>query len=681
MVAVKIQGFGGMTPALDDRLIQDFAAAYSRNAWLYSGALIGIADEKVLHTCALAGTSKVYRLPASYTNAGQFDDSLWLEFTNRNTDVIRAPVVNDQFDRYYWASTSQAPRYNPRSRIEYTNNVVTNVVTFDNTTDKVAFTAHPFVVGDPVKFSGGVMPTGLTAGVTYFVTAPTANDFKLATTLAAALAGTVINFTTDGSGTITLTSAAMTEWLLGVPAPANAPSVNVTGGAAPQVTRSYVYTWVTAYGEEGPPSPAVTVTGNQSGSWDITSTAADSNDLGVNRYLTKVRYYRTITSTSGVATYYLVAEQDINDVTYSDTLADSVVVGQSQLESTTWSGPPADLEGWVVMPNGIIAGWVDKELWFCEPYRPHAWPAAYSLAVEYPIVGLGVINQTLVVCTTGFPMTAVGVHPSVMTTSKLASFEPCTSRGSIISSPEGVYYSSFNGVVKVVPGKAGNITKDLLTKDDWQTTFNIGTIVGARIGTALYYFGTASQGVFDDDAFETTAFVQEDLTSAFIGTIIDPTNPRVGFGLLSSDVVTTNVFNDQWTGDVFVIRNNVVYWIDNADPTPDITPYLWRSKIFQLQKKGNLGAMKVYFETTPTTPDLNPTPNTALVQTLAADQYGLVRVYADGRHVYTRELRTSGEIWRLPTGFKADFWQFEIEGRVRVMNLQAARTPKELSSV
>jgi hypothetical protein len=686
MAAIKLLGFGGMVPALDPHLLGTTSAARAVNTWLYSGALIGIAKEKPLHTCELAGTSRVYRLPASYTNAGQLDDSLWLEFTNRNTDVIRAPVVDDTFDRYYWAATSHAPKYNTRERIEYSKNPISNVVTFSNATELVNWTGHPLQVGDKVRFSnsGGALPTGISAGTDYYVAVTSfgANSFRLSTTLNGAINGTsLVTFTNDGTGTHTLTTQQHQEWLLGVPAPTVAPSINVTGGAAPTVTRSYVYTWVTAYGEEGPPSPPVTHTGNQSGSWDITLTAADANDLGVNRYLTKVRIYRTITSVSGVATYFLVAEQNINNTTYSDTRSDNDVSAESQLQSTNWSGPPSDLEGWAVMPNGIIAGWRKNELWFCEPYRPHAWPAAYTLVVEYPIVGLGVINQTLVVCTTGFPMTAVGVHPSVISTSKLSTFEPCTSRGSILSTPEGVYYSSYNGIVRVVPGRAENITKNLVTKDEWQNTFNVTTLVGARLGTALYYFGTASLGVFNKDAFEETAFEQEDLTSAFRGVLLDPTNERVAFNLLESEDATVAVMNDAWTGDVFIIRDNVVYWIDDIDPTPEITPYLWRSKIFQLDKKTNFGAMKVYFEVPPATPALNPVPNTNLVQELAADQYGLVRIYADGVLRHTRELRTSGELWRLPTGFKADYWQFEVEGRVKVLSIQVAESPKELRRV
>jgi len=47
----------------------------------------------------------------------------------------------------------------------------------------------------------------------------------------------------------------------------------------------------------------------------------------------------------------------------------------------------------------------------------------------------------------------------------------------------------------------------------------------------------------------------------------------------------------------------------------------------------------------------------------------------------TRELRTSGVIMKLPSGFKADYWQFELETRVIVLSLQAATSVKELKGV
>lgn len=60
-------------------------------------------------------------------------------------------------------------------------------------------------------------------------------------------------------------------YVLGVTPPVTAPAVSVAGGGAPTEARAYVYTFVTAWGEESVPSPATTYTGNADGTWTIAS--------------------------------------------------------------------------------------------------------------------------------------------------------------------------------------------------------------------------------------------------------------------------------------------------------------------------------------------------------------------------------------------------------------------------
>jgi hypothetical protein len=590
MVATKLQRFGGMIPALDEQLLPENAAAYSQNAWVYSGRLAGMHVPTPVYTCASAATTKVFRFPNNFND--NILDSTWIEFENPDTDIIRAPVIGDTFERYYWASTSAAPQYNTAARMK---------------------------AGSPA-------------------------------------------------------------YLLGIPSPA-APTVSSTGGASElTVSRAYVYTYVTAYGEEGPPSPPASLTGKTDDTWTITLGTASTLDT-TNRNLTHRRVYRTITSSNGVATYFLVVELPIATTSYDDTLSDTAVSGNSQLQSTSWTPPPSDLEGFSAMPNGMIAAWRENELWFCEPYRPHAWPASYVLAVEFPIVGLGVIGQTLVECTEGFPSAATGINPASVSLSKLSVYEPCLSRGSIVSAPEGVYYASQNGLVLVGGGTVRNITRELITKDKWQDLVSAATLRAVRLGTAYYAFGAARVGSFESSAFEPTVFAQSDFSGAYRGLLVDPQNERIGFNALYSPIATTNVVSAVWSGEVFIIREGEVYWLNIADQTPTHEVFRWRSKIFQLGGKKNLAAMRVYFSVPATSPELNPVRDTNLTQEVTADKYGVVRVFADERLVQTFELRSSGELIRMPSGFKAEFWQFEIAARVEITSVQISDTVEALKSV
>jgi len=69
-------------------------------------------------------------------------------------------------------------------------------------------------------------------------------------------------------------------FVLGVVPPSTAPALVVTGGAAPVETRAYVTTFVTPYSEESAPSPAVVVSGNIDGSWDLSALEAPPPNSG-----------------------------------------------------------------------------------------------------------------------------------------------------------------------------------------------------------------------------------------------------------------------------------------------------------------------------------------------------------------------------------------------------------------
>jgi hypothetical protein len=601
MVAVRISPFGGMVPAVDDSLLAPNHAALAQDTWTYSGNVVGLPVRKLIRTLTNPNATKVYRLPNNYTDALHLSDSVWMEFSHPDTDVLRTQVVDDTFDRYYWASPLDVPRYMTQAQ---------------------ALAAVPAMAG---------------------------------------------------------------AYILGIPAPGAISGIVSGGVSATLKSVAYVQTFVSAYGEEGPPSAPKTYTAQKiDATYTITYDQPDPGDLGTDRNITEMRLYRTITATNGTTTYFFVREDPVGTVSYADnasTNTDAIIAFNAQLESTNWAGPPSDLQGWVSLSNGIIAGFRANEIWFCEPFRPHAWPAIYTLAVEYPIVGLGVQNNALVVCTNGFCYTVSGVNPASMSLQKISGLMPCTSRGSIVSTVEGVYFSTPGGLALVTPGGIVITTKELIRKDKWNALVQINTLRAAQLGPAYYAFGQKILGVFQIDAFQVDAFQQDDFSGARNGMLIDPTSQTVAFNKLTTEDPITNVMTDVWSGEVFVIQNGEVQHLDISDTEQERGPYVWRSKIFQAGQKKNFQAAKVFFTIPPATPSLNPVEVEALVQVLAADQYGLFRVYADNELVMCRELRRSGEQFRLPSGFKADYWQFEIEARVQVDAMQMATSPKELANI
>lgn len=82
-----------------------------------------------------------------------------------------------------------------------------NTVTVDTGTDKLTQADSGLVLdwGDGVRFtSTGTLPTGISAGVTYYVIPTDGGALKIASSVANAFAGTAINITTAGTGTLTV---------------------------------------------------------------------------------------------------------------------------------------------------------------------------------------------------------------------------------------------------------------------------------------------------------------------------------------------------------------------------------------------------------------------------------------------------------------------------------------------
>jgi hypothetical protein len=716
MVAIKLRQFGGMIPAIDARLLPENHAELSENTWLTSGTIGGVHTPVEVYTLSSESTRKAFRIPKEYYDKEHIQDSYWLEFDYPDTDVVQSPVIEDQFERFYWTAPIIGPHYNTKARIIAGNTgdnapfklgipapTVAPQISRENgkyylVADRLGFRVTPgntnlyhtedygldresFFNGEvnfqnPGSF-GATTATRTIGGATRsadnsedFISAFPLNEYRTTGSPATMRYQTTVDgqrITISDGGVITI----------GVPAQTVNEPAYVGEGVLE--TRAYVYTWVSAYGEEGPPSPPTLATAYSGDPWFIRVTPPGSGDT-TDRNLSKVRIYRTVTGVSGSTTYFFVTEMDLNTETYEDRVKDSVVAANAILESTFWSAPPSDLAGLTTMPNGIVAGFRANEIWFSEPYRPHAWPGAYTVAVETPVVGLGVVGQSLIVLTNTAPYAITGVNPSAMAISRLKQVEPCLSRGSIVSTQMGVAYISSNGLVLATPGDIQVLTRPIISKDKWLDLISERTFRACGINGAYYGWGSVVNGCFEPTAFDTeAAFLADDFSGAYSGMTIDVNDQRVSVSLLATDDPIYNAYTDVWTGEVFLIKGGKLYWYDISD-SRSREAFTWKSKVFEMPNKRNLEAMRIWYSLPPGTPEQSEVPVVSPTS-LAADMHGIVKVYADDRLVFSREMRSSGEFMRLPSGFKATFWQVEIQARVEIWNVELTTTAKELMNV
>ena len=491
--------------------------------------------------------------------------------------------------------------------------------------------------------------------------------------------------TTSGAGTRPFPDA----WLyMGVPAPTTAPTL-VPSSTSPTVeTRAYVYTNVSSFGsvkEESGPSPAATVTVTNTGATVTVSGFSAAPTMGYN--ITHRRIYRTITGASTVI-YSFVAEIPVATSSYVDNK--TVTQLGSELPSLFWEPPPDDLKGLVAMPNGILAGFKGNQVWFSEPYYPHAWPAQYMLTVDFNIVGLGVYQQTLVVLTTSFPYLISGVSPISMSQQKLPIPQPCVSKKSIASDQFGVLYASPNGLVSIGAGTQDVITVPLYTRDEWQE-LNPHTLVGMIYNNM--YLGFYTQ------VTTTRAIV---LSRGDIPPLIE------------LDFPARSVFVDRSTADIFAVSNidNKVYQLDAS--AINFTTYEWLSKKFALPNPMNFAAIKVsadfafmgnldaYNAYVAEIKAINAELfldyagnvegqlNTNYINELSFNgsllldipeegttRYITVIVYADGTQIFTADV-LSPEPIRMPAAQKAYVYEIRVSGNTPVRMVAMANSIGEL---
>lgn len=478
-----------------------------------------------------------------------------------------------------------------------------------------------------------------------------------------------------------------TTYPLAVPMPTGALTATVSGAGTGDVfTRLYVYTWVTAFGEESEPSPVSNQVNWQSGQ-TVTLSGFAATPSG--RNITKQRIYRSQTSLSGTDLYF-IAERDASAANFVDNVP--LTAQNEPLPSLEWNAPPDDLTGLIALPNGMMAAFRGKELWFCEPWRPHAWPEKYVLTMDYNIVALGAYGTTIVVMTDGQPYIVSGTSPDTMAQEKLELNLPCINPRGVVDLGYAIAYPSHDGLVVASSSGARVVTDQLMTRDDWLRTAPERFVSGQFFG--LYF---ASYEYIDPKGKALTGSFIIDLTGqeAFL--------KRTGY---KSDATWYDISE----GKLYLCIGQDIFEWDALDSENEILT--WRSKQYVLQKPTNFGVILIE-GTTVMTPEeeaaieqaqeeaaaynasifgnpsiggelrgapLNAYPiNGDALLRLTSPRFVSVTVIADGKPVAT--VSKLNRACRLPAGFLAQNWEVEVSANADIAQVTLAGTGAELAGV
>jgi hypothetical protein len=463
--------------------------------------------------------------------------------------------------------------------------------------------------------------------------------------------------------------------IVGSVIPATVNVLYTDNGAPPLIERVYVFTYIDQYGFESSPStPSAVVAGASDDIWKISGFPAfPPTDPPGKNYpdVVKMRLYRTITSNAGQADFYFVSDVvfsgDPAMAFFIDAEPDTRIVNNNTLLSASWIVPPDNLDGLTAMPGGMLVGFTANTIHFCEPNRPHAWPAGYDQSLLYQIVGLAVWQQSLVVLTHGYPSTGAGTSPVSFVFAQVQAPEPCIARGSIVTDLAGVYYASQNGLIMLNYFGMQNQTLSNLTRQIWLTDYRAASIIACR--HRAQYMALNAPGA---------------------GFIIDYTEQRMGITQIASalgGMTFISVWNDVYVDDTYMCDTSGKVWRWDAVTTPSLN-YQWRSKQFYLPAPTSLGACQISLDSSISdpgpTPALPESPMSTGLPVLPGGVRALFRLFAGpGGNTMTLEktLTQPREIFRLPSGRKAFCWQFEIVANVPVHSVELASTMRELKKV
>ncbi len=430
---------------------------------------------------------------------------------------------------------------------------------------------------------------------------------------------------------------------LGLPTPGAftaAPSVDNTSAAdgAALSSRAYLYTEITTFGEEGPPSEVTSadiVDAENGATVTLTLPAATSGNYSIAKrriYRTDIngvfRFVKDVTGTSAGTTTEAVTDDLLGEeIESSDNLAPP--------DDTTSDHPDGPMLGITTMPNGITAGFSGNTLLFSESFLPHSYPLANQLTTQEDIVAIASIASGLLVTTKGKPLMASGTDPSAMAMVEIDANLPCVNKRSLVDMGEYAIYSSPDGLVLASNSGIQLITEQILTRDQWQTEYYPSNV------EAYEYEGKYIAFTYDGSNNSTKK-----------GFIFDPRGGKNAF--VNLNFYATAGFNDRENDELYLVIDGTLKKFARGTTKRS---YLWKSKEFFSNRPLSPGIAKV-----------------------DAEAYNALtfKLFADGSLKHTQTVANS-DPFRLPGGYRGKVFEIQLEGTDIINEVCVYESPQEIA--
>ena len=625
---ISIKSFSGEIPRIGNTLLNTSQAQYALNTKLWSGELrCRFEDSSVEEIEDAPSSGNTYQTLYYYERPG--DDSIWLRWAE-SLSLAKGPVANDTYNRVY-VTGLDVPRVFDSSMVTDTT------TTIDDSTSYALAIPQP----DPGLISvSGASGGGSAEARTYTLTYGREwSDYKFDEGQAALPAETA------GGSFMTV------DVELGQ-------VVNFTFDG-PDVARTDV-THITIYRS---------ATGSE-----------ETNYLFVERFNIADAIAGSVPSVTYLGSNSFV----YNDVTLTDELGEA-------LTTIDWTAPEDTLSGIVSLNNGVMAGYIDNIVSFSEPYQPHAWPEMYKVTLDYPIVGLGYFGNTVVACTTAYPVMLTVSDPAAVIITPINEIAPCSSRESIVNASDSVFYASASGLIQISADGILLASQQLFSKDDW-FAYNPSSFKSVLYEGKLLTFYTTllgEYGSFIIDMAEANASVNR-INGLIESFYIDPQTDKLYYIYAP---VGLNRYVWQWEGIPGL--NRTMVWKSKKFVSPEGPISLAAARVRADRTcESNLEEAQsqvAELEDAFLIPDLNGPMNEIEINSTAinGDSFEDVRVslrvrcdtyfklYVDGSLAFSIQV-VDNKPFRLPSGIVGTEFEIEVEATTSIYQIDAATSMNEL---
>lgn len=418
---------------------------------------------------------------------------------------------------------------------------------------------------------------------------------------------------------------------------------------------------------------------------------------------------KALTATSAGTLYWDASEPESGTTRFytgSSFVDDFNVAGLSAtLDSLDADPPDPSMTGLIAIQNNMLAGFIGNELCFSEINKPWAWPAKYRLVFEYPIVAIAPVGGQVAVMTTKYVYRVSGSSPENMSYDRSDAPYPCISKRGVLNVGYGVIFPSHGGLaVFQSGGGVGFATKVVHDWDTWSAILDPSTLVAAFY--AGKYFASHSSGALIFEQDDKTGGFFTDITVNFSAAFYDAIDNRFYYvpdasgTLMEWDPADQPLLPLEWKSKVLLTKGYTNFGAarivaDYATPSADadvinaynatVAPYntnIW-GQISQLGTINGpvpldythpISSVPLSVSGTLNSFTINGDPFTISLRTLTGVYPVTFKLWANKQLVLDVNIEND-QVFRLPTGYRADTVEFAVTGSARIKAVHIAETP------